>query len=105
MPRPGIWWSPTARLNSPLYADHPEWFLRNADGTSYRIGEHNGFLDYTVPEALAYLDRTLAVILGEWGMDACKMDFWSQNFEDRDALVQYLRTWTPAPKPTPETPR
>jgi hypothetical protein len=85
--RPGIWWSPTARLNSQLYADHPEWFLKNADGTPYRIGEHNGFLDYTHPEALAYLDRTLAVILGEWGMDACKMDFWSQNFEDRHARL------------------
>lgn len=86
--RPGIWWSPTARLNSKLYADHPDWFLQNADGTPYRIGEHNGFLDYTVPDALAYLDRTLAVILGEWGMDACKMDFWSQNFEDRDARLR-----------------
>jgi hypothetical protein len=85
--RPGIWWSPTARLNSQLFTDHPEWFLKNADGTPYRIGEHNGFLDYTHPEALAYLDRTLAVILGEWGMDACKMDFWSQNFEDRDARL------------------
>lgn len=86
--RPGLWWSPTARMNTQLYADHPDWFLRNADGVPYRIGEHNGFLDYTVPEALAYLDRTLAVILGKWGMDACKMDFWSQNFEDRDARLR-----------------
>lgn len=85
--RPGLWWSPTARMNSRLFADHPDWFLKSADGTPYRIGEHNGFLDYTHPEALAYLDRTLAVILGEWGMDACKMDFWSQNFEDRDARL------------------
>jgi hypothetical protein len=85
--RPGLWWSPTARLNSPLYADHPEWFLKTADGSPYRIGEHNGFLDYSHPEALDYLDRTLAVILGAWGMDACKMDFWSQNFEDRDARL------------------
>jgi hypothetical protein len=85
--RPGIWWSPTVRLNSQLFADHPEWFLKNADGTPYRIGEQNGFLDYTHPEALAFLDRTLAVILGEWGMDACKMDFWSQNFEDRHARL------------------
>jgi hypothetical protein len=86
--RPGLWWSPTVQLDSSLYADHPDWFLRTADGTPYRIGEKNGFLDYTHPEALAFLDRTLAHILGAWGMDACKMDFWSQNFEDRRARLQ-----------------
>ena len=85
--RPGLWWSPTARLNSMLFADHPEWFLRNADGAPYRISEQNGFLDYSHAGALDYLDRTLAVILGEWGMDACKMDFWSQNFETRTARL------------------
>jgi len=81
--RPGIWWSPTAQLNSTLFGEHPDWFLRTLDGSPYRIGEQNGFLDYSHPEALAFLDRTLSVILGKWGMDACKMDFWSQNFESR----------------------
>jgi hypothetical protein len=85
--RPGLWWSPTVRVPSPLYADHPDWFLRNADGSLYLIGGQNAFLDYSHPEALAFLDRTLAVILGAWGMDACKMDFWSQNFEDRHARL------------------
>lgn len=85
--RPGIWWSPTAQLDSQLYKDHPDWFLKNADSSPYRIGEKNGFLDYSHPEALDYLDRTLKVIFGEWGMDACKMDFWSQNFEDRHARL------------------
>lgn len=86
--RPGIWWSPTVSVPSQLYTDHPDWFLRNADGSLYLIGGNNGFLDYSNDEALDYLDRTLAVILGEWGMDACKMDFWSQNFEDRHARLQ-----------------
>lgn len=86
--RPGIWWSPTAHVDSDLYRDHPDWFLRKADGGLYIIGEKNVFLDYTHPEALAHLDRTLAVILGEWGMDACKMDFWSQNFESREARLR-----------------
>lgn len=84
---PGIWWSPMVRVNSQLYTDHPDWFLHKADGSLYLIGTTDGYLDYTNPEALAYLDRTLAVILGEWGMDACKMDFWSQNFEDRHARL------------------
>ncbi len=85
--RPGLWWSPTVRVPSRLHDDHPDWFLRNADGSLYLIGGENAYLDFSHPEALAYLDKTLAVILGEWGMDACKMDFWSQNFEDRHARL------------------
>lgn len=85
--RPGLWWSPTVRLDSELFHDHPEWFARRADGSVYNIGAQ-GFLDYTNQGALTFLDKTLAVILGEWGMDACKMDFWSQNFEDRHIRLQ-----------------
>ncbi len=84
--RPGIWWSPTAGTKSKLFTDHPDWFLKKRDGSTYLIGE-NGYLDFSNPEAAAFVDRTLAVVLGEWGMDALKMDFWSQNFEDRDACL------------------
>jgi hypothetical protein len=94
--RPGLWWSPTASIKSALYQDHPEWFLKQTNGKPYCIGEENGFLDYSHPGALDYLDRTLAVILGEWGMDACKMDFWSQNFEDRE--VRYYDPSMTAPQ-------
>jgi len=69
---------------SRLYEEHPDWFLRDTAGRPYRIAEVNGFLDFTRPEAVEYMDRTLGVILGEWGMDCTKMDFWTQNFEDRD---------------------
>ena len=86
--RPGIWWSPTVRVPSQLYTDHPDWFLRRADGSLYLIGGKNAFLDYSVPEALTFLDQTLSVILRDWGMDACKMDFWSQNFEDGNARLR-----------------
>ncbi len=89
--RPGIWWSPTVTIPSRIYDEHPDWFMRRADGSLYLIGEKNAYLDYSNPEALAYLDRTLAVIFGEWGMDSCKMDFWSQNFEDRDIRLQNTR--------------
>jgi len=85
--RPGLWWSPTVGIPSLLHDEHPDWFLRNADGSLYLIGGQKAFLDYSHPEALAYLERTLGVILGEWGMDACKVDFWSQNFEDRNARL------------------
>jgi hypothetical protein len=86
--RPGLWWSPTTNLKSALCDDHPDWVLRKADGSPYLIDKNNAYLDYSHPEALDYLDRTLAVILGQWGMDACKMDFWSQNFEDRHARLR-----------------
>lgn len=90
--RPGLWWTPTAMLDSDLFADHPDWFLRTVNGAPYRIGDRKGFLDLTVPGAREFVDSTLEVILGEWGMDATKMDFWSQCFEARNARVQQPNT-------------
>lgn len=86
--RAGLWWTPTVRLPCQLHDDHPDWFLREKDGSIHVIGEKDAFLDYSNPEALAFLDRTLAVVLGKWGMEACKIDFWSQNFESRRGLLQ-----------------
>jgi len=86
--RPGLWWTPTVRLPCKLHDDHPDWFLREKDGSLHLIGKSDAFLDYSNPEDLAFLDRTLAVILGKWGIDACKIDFWSQNFESRRGLLQ-----------------
>jgi hypothetical protein len=85
--KPGLWWTPTAQLYSNLFRDHPDWYLRDATGAPYRIGTRKGFLDLTVPDARDFVDRTLGVILEEWGMEATKMDFWSQAFEDRDARL------------------
>ena len=84
---PGIWASPTVHLGSDLAREHPDWLLRRADGEPYRIAEHNGFLDATHPEAFAFLDQTFAHILRGWGFEALKLDFWSQNFEDRSARL------------------
>ena len=88
--RPGIWWSPMARLKSALFTDHPDWFLRAQDGGLLRIGPELGYLDFTNPEATAFVDRVLGILLKEWGMDALKMDFWSHNFEMRTGQVQGL---------------
>lgn len=85
--RPGIWWTPTVRLPCLLHDEHPDWFLRKGDESLYLIGSDCAYLDYSHPEALAFLDRTLEVILGKWDMDACKIDFWSQNFETQDAVL------------------
>jgi hypothetical protein len=85
--RPGLWWTPTARLDSELYAEHPDWFLGAEDGGPFRIGAASGFLDLTHPDAYAYLDGVLSVILGEWGMQSTKMDFWSHMTEARHGRV------------------
>lgn len=84
---PGIWASQTVHLDSDLARDHPEWLLRRTDGQPYRIAEYNSFLDTTHPEAFAFLDRTFGHILSGWGFHALKLDFWSQNFEDRSARL------------------
>ncbi|MFP4027972.1 MAG: alpha-galactosidase [Candidatus Brocadiia bacterium] len=86
--RPGLWWTPTAMLDSNLYKDHPDWFLRTETGAPYRIAGRKGFLDLTVPDARDFLDKTLSIILGEWDIDATKMDFWSQCFEAREGRHQ-----------------
>ncbi len=86
--RPGIWWSPTARKDSLLFREHPDWFLKTRGGKPYLIGELNGYLDLTHHDARDFIDRTLSVVLRDWGMDALKMDFWSQMFEDRDGLLR-----------------
>ena len=85
--RPGIWITPTVHLDSDLCHDHPQWLLRRYDGLPYAIGQHNGYLDWTHPEAAAWMDRVLQRVLGVWGFEAVKLDFWSQNFEDRRARI------------------
>lgn len=85
--KPGLWWTPTVRLPCQLHDEHPEWFLRRKDGSLYLIGGNLAYLDYSHPEAIAFLDRVLKHIIGEWGIAACKIDFYSQNFETRDAQL------------------
>jgi melibiase-like protein len=76
---PGIWWSPQVYLDSQLALEHPEWLLYKDDGQIYKIGDF-GFLDISVKPACEFIDRTLKTLIQDWGMDAIKMDFWSQQF-------------------------
>ncbi len=84
--RPGIWWSPMVMLNSALAQEHPDWMLRDGQGRVIEVGTC-GYLDLTVEPARAFVDEVLSVVLGEWGIDALKMDFWSQGFETRHARL------------------
>lgn len=86
--RPGIWWTPMIQLPCRLHDEHPDWFLRKPDGELFLIGKKLAYLDYSNPEAFAFLDRTLAHIQGKWNVDAVKIDFYSQNFETNLAQLQ-----------------
>lgn len=77
--RPGIWWSPQIYLKSQLALEHPEWLLHTVNGDLYEIGDF-GFLDMSVEPACEFIDKTLKILIQDWGMDAIKMDFWSQQF-------------------------
>jgi len=83
---PGIWWSPMVVAESPLAVEHPDWLLRDGDGRAVRVGSCT-YLDLTVDAAREWVDEVLGVVLGEWKMDALKMDFWSQGFELRAGRV------------------
>ena len=85
--RPGIWWTPMANMDSALFREHPGWFLQDRRGGPYRIG-NCGYLDLTMPEPQAFVDRVLKTVLADWGMDAIKLDFWSQSVESRQAVVR-----------------
>ncbi|MCF7855767.1 MAG: alpha-galactosidase [Candidatus Pacebacteria bacterium] len=82
--KPGIWWSPMCRLDTSLFAEHPEWFLYTVDGELYTIGGEKGYLDLSIEEVRDFVNKVLSVVLRDWSMEALKMDFWSQQFEDRD---------------------
>ncbi len=85
--RPGIWWSPMVVRESDLAKEHPDWLLQDADGRPVEVGTCT-YLDLSVPAARDWLDEVLGVVLGEWGMDALKMDFWSQGFEMRSGRLR-----------------
>lgn len=91
--KPGIWISPYV-ISEPteVFQHHPEWLLKNADGSLKRVGnwpedaqppaEENPkryCLDITHPEAAKWLHKLVATIANEWGYEMIKIDFvaWS----------------------------
>lgn len=77
--RPGLWLAPLlVHEDSQVYADHPDWVLRDADGAPASAGWNWGgrvhAIDVTNPDALAHV---LDVLRGaaRWGFDYLKLDF------------------------------
>ena len=89
----GIWISPYV-ISEPtiLFQKHPEWLLKNADGSLKRIGNwpegaeppadenpKRYCLDITHPEAAKWLYDLIDTIANDWGCEMIKIDFmaWS----------------------------
>lgn len=76
---PGLWLAPFAcDFNSTIIKEHPEWILKNEDG-SYVTGGCNwdGFyaLDIYNEELRSYLRNVFDVVLNVWGFELVKLDF------------------------------
>ena len=77
---PGIWTAPFgAAVGSRLFAEHPDWFLRDEAGEPVVGWVHWGVdcyaLDCTHPEVLAWLRETFGRMRSQWGFDFFKIDF------------------------------
>lgn len=78
---PGIWTAPFAAASSSrLFADHPDWVLRDELNRPVVAWRHMGTtpcyaLDCTRGEVLAWLDETFRRIRSEWGAQFFKIDF------------------------------
>lgn len=79
---PGIWCAPyIVTENSKLFSLHPEWLLRNGDGTPVLCGKHPLWggrfyaLDSEHPEVRQYLDEVLKTFIQDWGFKFIKADF------------------------------
>jgi len=77
---PGIWLAPfIVDRRSKLYADHPEWLLKNRWGCPVNAGfvwdRFTAALDLTHPDALAYACRAVHTAAHEWGFPYLKLDF------------------------------
>ncbi len=78
--RPGIWIAPyVITEGTDVHRDHPEWLIRNLDGSIRHCNDRDGKalygLDISVPEAAAWLRRLFEMLVHEWGYDFIKLDF------------------------------
>ncbi|MBC7262538.1 MAG: alpha-galactosidase, partial [Chloroflexi bacterium] len=78
--RPGIWTAPFAASSaSRLYAEHPDWILRNEQGEPLIAWQHWGVdiygLDLSLPDVQDWLRDLFHVLSDDWGFRFFKVDF------------------------------
>jgi alpha-galactosidase len=76
----GLWLAPfLAGANSRLFAEHPDWLVRNESGepvVAIQNWEQLCYaLDCTRPEVIDWLERVFRTVTGDWGYDYVKIDF------------------------------
>lgn len=77
--RAGLWLAPLIAVESSrLFRNHPDWFLRDAEGkfvsAGFNWGEQLYALDTTHPAALEWLAALMKQVRA-WGFDYLKLDF------------------------------
>ncbi len=72
---PGIWFMPFAgTYYDPFFKDHPDWFVKRADGQPYETDWGGTCLDMTEAGAREYLRQNVRRLAHEWGFQYFKMD-------------------------------
>ena len=96
--RPALWCGMHVMEGAQVIREHPEWLLRNADGSPHIANNYT--LDYSREDVRDFVVRTYTRIIEEWGWDAIKLDFWTYGFEDHGIAYQNddrtsleLRNW------------
>jgi alpha-galactosidase len=76
---PGLWVSPfVCEAQSWLFAQHPDWLMRDEAGQLVRTGPHwSGAyaLDTRNPEVRSYVRQVLQTLTCDWGFRLLKLDF------------------------------
>ncbi|HID86837.1 MAG TPA: alpha-galactosidase [Anaerolineae bacterium] len=77
---PGLWIAPfAASAGSQLFADHPDWVIRDEDGQPlvawHHFGEVVHALDLTHPAVQEWLRTLFHTLSDEWGYGLFKLDF------------------------------
>lgn len=71
-----LWWAPmSVDPGTDLLAQHPDWVLRDADGSPHKITYWNAY--YLCPAAPAVRRNAAALVtkfIAEWGYDGLKLD-------------------------------
>ena len=93
--RPAIWIGGFCPHYTPIYKEHPEWFI----DYSYRVGTSSP-LDVSQEVVRDYIKHALDTLITEYGFEGVKHDFWSYAFEDshnmyknKDQSGYFYRDW------------
>lgn len=79
--KPGLWFAPfLVDKEAALVTDHPDWFVKDRDGSLYIYRQDPGaparyVLDGSHPEVQAWLERLFSTAVNEWGYEFLKLDF------------------------------